>query len=78
MWGARGFLDRRCNRDGGTANARTDYDGESSVVIVTQKGDCERAYRAPITINNGSFVNVGVSMVDVSGKVGPDGKLTVG
>lgn len=61
----------------GPTNARTDYDGEWSVVIVTQKGDCERAYRAPITINNGSFVNVGVSMVDVSGKVGPDGKLTV-
>ena len=61
----------------GPANARTDFDGEWSVVIVTQKGDCERAYRAPITINNGNFINVGVNMVDVSGKVGADGKLTV-
>jgi hypothetical protein len=61
----------------GPTNARTDFDGEWSVVIVTQKGDCERAYRAPITINNGNFINVGVNMVDVSGKVGADGKLTV-
>lgn len=61
----------------GPTNARTDFDGEWSVVIVTSKGDCERSYRAPITINNGSFINVGVNMVDVSGRVRPDGRLTV-
>jgi hypothetical protein len=61
----------------GPANSRTDFDGEWSVVIVTKHGDCERAYRAPITISNGNFINVGVNMVDVSGKVSPDGKLTV-
>ncbi len=61
----------------GPANARTDFDGEWSVVIVTKHGDCERAYRAPITISNGNFINVGVNMVDVSGRVSPDGKLTV-
>lgn len=61
----------------GPTQARTDFDGEWSVVIVTSKGDCERSYRAPITISNGNFVNVGVNMVDVSGNVRPDGKLTV-
>jgi len=61
----------------GPSNARTDFDGEWSVVIVTKHGDCERAYRAPITISNGNFINVGVNMVDVSGRVSPDGKLTV-
>ena len=61
----------------GPANARTDFDGEWSVVIVTKHGDCERAYRAPITISNGNFINVGVNMVDVSGRVRADGKLTV-
>lgn len=55
----------------------TPYDGEWSVVIVTQKGDCERAYRAPITISNGNFINVGVNLVDVSGQVRPDGRITV-
>ena len=61
----------------GPTQARTDFDGEWSVVIVTSKGDCERSYRAPITISNGNFVNVGVNMVDVSGNVRPDGRLTV-
>lgn len=55
----------------------TPYDGEWSVVIVTQKGDCERAYRAPITISNGRFINVGVNLVDVSGNVRPDGRISV-
>jgi hypothetical protein len=61
----------------GPTNARTDFDGEWSVVIVTKRGDCERSYRAPITISNGNFINVGVNMVDVSGRVRPDGRLTV-
>lgn len=61
----------------GPTHARTDFDGEWSVVIVTSRGDCERSYRAPITINNGSFINVGVNMIDVSGNVRPDGRLTV-
>jgi hypothetical protein len=60
-----------------SAVAKTDFDGEWSVVIVTQKGDCERAYRAPVTISNGRFINVGVNLVDVSGKVGMDGRITV-
>lgn len=61
----------------GPTQARTDFDGEWSVVIVTSKGDCEHSYRAPITISNGNFINVGVNMVDVSGNVRPDGRLTV-
>jgi hypothetical protein len=59
------------------AYATSDFDGDWSVVIVTQKGDCDRAYRAPITISNGRFINVGVNLVDVSGKVAADGKITV-
>jgi hypothetical protein len=55
----------------------TPYDGEWSVVIVTKKGDCERAYRAPITISNGRFINVGVNLVDVSGSVRADGRINV-
>ena len=61
----------------GPTQARTDFDGDWSVVIVTSKGDCERSYRAPITISNGNFINVGVNMIDVSGNVRPDGRLTV-
>jgi hypothetical protein len=55
----------------------TPYDGEWSVVIVTHRGDCERAYRAPITISNGRFINVGVNLIDVSGHVRPDGRISV-
>jgi hypothetical protein len=53
------------------------FDGKWSVVIVTEKGDCDRAYRYPIAIKGQSLVNAGDASFDISGKVGGDGAVAV-
>ena len=53
------------------------FDGMWSVSIVTQKGDCDRGYRYPIRIANGTVVNGGNDPFTISGKVGPSGAITV-
>lgn len=53
------------------------YDGLWSVSIVTEKGDCDRGYRYPIRIANGTLVNGGESAFDISGRVMPTGSITV-
>ena len=59
------------------ASARSNYDGQWSVLIVTQKGTCDRAYRYPVKIDNGSVGYAGDSSFTVSGKVGENGAVTV-
>jgi hypothetical protein len=61
----------------GSALAKTNFDGTWSVLIVTEKGDCDRAYRYPIRIDNGALVNAGSSAFDISGKVAGNGAVTV-
>lgn len=57
--------------------AKTGYDGNWSVLIVTEKGDCDRAYRYPISISGGQLSNAGSTIVDITGKVANDGKINV-
>src|SRR5437762_14134055 len=59
------------------ASARTNFDGTWSVLIVTQKGTCDRAYRYPVKIDNGSVGYAGSASFTVSGKVDPDRKSVV-
>src|SRR5258707_492757 len=59
------------------ASARSNFDGQWSVLIVTQKGECDRAYRYPVKIENGSVGYAGSASFTVSGKVGDAGALTV-
>ena len=59
------------------ASARTNFDGTWSVLIVTQKGTCDRAYRYPVKIDNGSVGYAGSASFTVSGKVGTKGDVTV-
>jgi hypothetical protein len=59
------------------AAATPSYDGVWSVVIVTEKGTCDRAYRYPVRIANGAVQNDGPSLINVSGKVGGNGAITV-
>src|SRR5262249_20380170 len=58
------------------AYAKSSYDGHWSVLIVTQKGTCDRAYRYPVKIDNGSGGYAGSSSFDVTGKVGANGTVT--
>jgi hypothetical protein len=53
------------------------YDGTWSVSIVTEKGDCDRGYRYPIRIENGTLANGGNDPFTISGKVAPSGAITV-
>jgi hypothetical protein len=53
------------------------YDGLWSVLIMTQKGDCDPGYRYPVRISNGALVDAGGSGVDINGKVAPTGAVFV-
>jgi hypothetical protein len=59
------------------AFAKTSYDGHWSVLIVTQKGTCDRAYRYPVKIDNGTVGYAGEASFNVTGKVGNNGAVTV-
>jgi hypothetical protein len=53
------------------------YDGLWSVSIVTEKGDCDRGYRYPVRISNGTLANAGDTMFNITGKVVGSGAVTV-
>jgi hypothetical protein len=59
------------------ATAKSNFDGHWSVLIVTQKGTCDRAYRYPVRIQNGAVGYAGSASFTVSGKVGDNGAVTV-
>jgi hypothetical protein len=59
------------------AEAVPGYDGVWSVVILTKTGICGTSYRYPIRITNGTVGNAGNTGVNISGKVGKNGALTV-
>lgn len=61
----------------GTASAATPYDGNWSVLIITQSGNCDAGYRYPLKIDNGKVVYAGASGFAVSGKVGSGGAVNV-
>jgi hypothetical protein len=47
------------------------------VLIVTEKGDCDRGYRYPIRITHGILNNAGDAAFTIEGKVGPTGLIRV-
>lgn len=59
------------------AEAVPGYDGVWSVVILTKTGICDTSYRYPIRITNGTVGNAGNATVNITGKVGRNGALTV-
>jgi hypothetical protein len=56
---------------------KQNFDGTWSVLIVTEKGTCDRAYRYPVRISNGSVGYAGEASFNVSGNVGQNGAVTV-
>lgn len=58
------------------ASARSSYDGLWSVVLLTEQGDCDRAYRYGVQIVNGQ-VQYGDGSVQISGRVDPRGVVRV-
>jgi hypothetical protein len=59
-----------------TALARTSYDGTWSVLIVTRSGECERALRYEVQIENGNVFADGGS-ASLQGRVAPSGAVRV-
>jgi hypothetical protein len=59
------------------APAATAFDGAWSVVIMTQSGGCDRAYRYGVHISNGDVIYDGGGPVDLQGHVYSNGVVRV-
>ena len=59
----------------GAAQAATPYDGNWSVVIITQRGDCDKAYRYAVRVEDGTVKYGGDGSFDIRGKVGSGGQV---
>jgi len=55
----------------------TAYDGSWSVLIITENGGCDRAYRYGVRINDGDLVVDGGESVSLQGHVAPNGSVRV-
>lgn len=53
------------------------YDGSWSVLIITEKGDCDRAYRYGVKVANGRVSYSGDASVDMNGTVSRSGAVKV-
>lgn len=53
------------------------FNGKWSVLIVTETGTCDRAYRYPLVIENGNVIYGGKNNFTVSGQVEPNGAVVV-
>ncbi len=59
----------------GQAPAASNFDGEWSVVIITEAGTCDRAYRYPVKVVNGQVKYSGEAAVTLTGRVDASGRL---
>ena len=55
------------------------FDGAWSVLVITDKGDCDRAYRYPVRIQRGKVghADASNSSFNIGGRVGPGGAVKV-
>jgi hypothetical protein len=53
------------------------FDGNWSVLIQTQSGECDRAYRYGVQIQNGEIFNSGGEPIALEGRVAPSGAVRV-
>ena len=58
------------------ASAQRAYDGQWSVLIVTQRGNCDRAYRYGVSIRGGRVQYDG-GIVNFTGRVAANGSVSV-
>jgi hypothetical protein len=61
----------------GVASSASVFDGRWSVVVQTDKGDCDPAYRYGLVITNGNVRYSGDDAFDVSGRVAGNGNVHV-
>lgn len=53
------------------------HDGRWSVLVVTEKGDCDQAYRYEVTVDHGKVSYAGREQVQFSGTVASGGAVKV-
>ena len=58
-------------------SAATKFDGNWSVLIVTDDGQCDKAYRYGLAIRDGRVVYEGEASVNISGRVSGNGAVSV-
>lgn len=61
----------------GAAPPLSQFDGRWSVVIETQRGNCDRAYRYGLRIQNGNVSYAGDAAFDIRGQVLRNGNVHV-
>jgi len=59
------------------AHSQAAFNGTWSVLIVTDKGPCDRAYRYPVRITNGRVTYAGQVDFEASGRVEKNGAVQV-
>ena len=59
------------------ASAQGAFNGTWSVMIITNNGPCDRAYRYPLRISNGHVTYAGSADFNVSGRVAGNGAVSV-
>jgi hypothetical protein len=57
--------------------ARTDFDGDWNILIVTREGACDPTLRYAVKIADGTVINDGVSLATVQGRVSAGGAVRV-
>ena len=53
------------------------HDGRWSVLVITEKGDCDQAYRYEVAVGGGKVTYAGPENVDFSGTVAANGAVRV-
>lgn len=57
------------------AEAQQQFDGRWSVLVVTERGECDKAYRYPVAIENGRVRYAGEAAFTINGQVGRNGAV---
>ena len=61
----------------GAAEAQSNkFDGNWSVEVITQQGECDKAYRWPVIVQNGRARYGGPENFNVSGQISPNGTVS--
>lgn len=59
------------------ARAATPFDGNWSILAVTESGSCDRAYRFPVRVTNGKITYAGTAKTTATGSVDRGGRVRV-
>lgn len=59
------------------ASTAATHDGSWSVLVITEKGTCDRAYRYSVGVANGQVRYQGDAAVNFNGSVAPNGAVRV-